>query len=302
MALVGFDRRPACRIEMAVEARQDDLPVGQRRDPREQVGGRRNAAGRAGGDHRMVRRGLGPAPLQPLQQQVAPRRRVHRCVLFQHRGPSLGDDLQKIERLLPMDRQFFRRQLRQAVEGEPLGLRLIEQSRQCLGEQHRLFGRGVTLPLEDQPGQHELPLQLGNRGRRLEQRIVLGRQVFAGGERKIVLVDIADRAHPRQQQGRAAAQPQEGLAQGAAGAARRQQDQDRRQAFGRIAEAVEQAARQRRDEIPVGRDGKDIRSGHAACRRRIACPGHRAVSRRRTGRPGPAARRLRPAGYGRRAG
>ena len=196
--------------------------------------------------------------------------------------------------------QFGGRQFGQAVEGQPLGLGLVEQPRQRLGEQHGLLRRGIALPLQDQPGEQQLPLQFGNRRRRLEQRTVLGRQVLAGGERKIVLVDIADRAHPGQQQGRAAAQPQEGLAQGAAGAARRQQDQDRRQAFGRAAETVEQAACEGRDEIPLGRDGVDA-SGGPAVRRHFAGPGHvrswrghGAVSRRRTGRPGPAVRRHRP--------
>ena len=178
-----------------------------------------------------------------------------------------------------MERQFGGRQPGQAVERQPLGLGLVEQSRQRLGQQHGLLGRGVALPLEDQPGEQQLPLQFGNCRRRFEQRLVLGRQVLAGRKRKIVLVDIADRAHARQQQGRPAAQLQESLAQGAARAPRRQQDQNRRKALGRIAKAVEQAARQRRNEIAVGWDGIDFRGARAACCRHIACPGHGAVSR-----------------------
>ena len=102
MAFVGLDRRPAFLVEMAVQSRQDDLAVRQRRDRRQQVRRRRDAAGRAGGDHRMVRRGLRPAPLQPFQQQIAPRRRVHRAVLFQDGGPVRGHDLQEFEDLLPV--------------------------------------------------------------------------------------------------------------------------------------------------------------------------------------------------------
>ena len=172
-----------------------------------------------------------------------------------------------------MGRQFGRRQLGQPVEGQPLRLGPIEQSSQGLRQQDGLLRRCVPLPLEDQPREQQLPLQFRNRGRRLERRFVLGRQVLPGRKGEIVLVDIADRVHARQQHRRPAALPQEGLAQSAAGPAGRQQDQNRRQAFGRIAEAVEQAAREGGDEIPVRRNGVDVCG-------RSAGSGHGAVSRR----------------------
>ena len=45
-----FDRLPVFVARLAIEARQDDPAVGQGSDDGEKLGGRRNAAGRAGGD------------------------------------------------------------------------------------------------------------------------------------------------------------------------------------------------------------------------------------------------------------
>ena len=280
MAFVGPDCRPAFGIEMAIQPGQDDRAGRQGRDSRQQIGGRRNAAGRTRGDHRVARRCLFPIAPQPLKQQVAPRRRIDFAVLGQNRRPVLGHDLQEVESLLPVRRQFGGRQIRQAVEGQPLGLGLVEQSRQRLSEQDRLFHRGVLRALHDQPRQHKLPFHIGNRRRRIEQRRALRRQILAGRKGEFVLVDIADRAHARQQQGGAAAQPEERLAQGAAGAAGRQQNQDRREPLRRTAEPVEQAAGQGGDEIPMGRNGVDAGSGPAASRfRSPAGSGRGAVSR-----------------------
>ena len=112
-----------------------------------------------------------------------------------------------------------------------------------------------------------------------KQRRALRRQILAGRKGEFVLVDIADRAHARQQQGGAAAQPEERLAQGAAGAAGRQQNQDRREPLRRTAEPVEQAAGQGGDEIPMRRNGVDAGSGPAASRSRSpAGSGRGAVS------------------------
>ena len=93
-ALIAGDQLPRLLVEIGVEAGQHHGAVRQPRDGRDQFGGRRDRAGRAGGDHRPV--GLARKPRGfGLDQPIAPRRparsrRARASIAGQPRGRSAG--------------------------------------------------------------------------------------------------------------------------------------------------------------------------------------------------------------------
>ena len=103
--------RPALLVERDVEARQHDGAVRQRGDDLEQPRRGRNRAGRPGRDHR-VRRALQPLGGKPLgftrHQRVAALDRRDEAIVGEIARPVLGDDLEELDRALPMRGEIVR--------------------------------------------------------------------------------------------------------------------------------------------------------------------------------------------------
>ncbi|WP_430436080.1 hypothetical protein [Oceanibaculum nanhaiense] len=232
MAFVGLDLLPGGIVAQAVEAGQHHHALRQAGDHFQQVAGRRDTAGGAGGDHREAGRAGAPERTLRVQQPVAPLRRVQRAIFFQQLGPGLGDDAQEIQRDLPVLRIFRRHQPGQLVEGQPLGLHLVEQPRQFGCQPYRLVraARPILQPLaqlQDQAGEQQLPLK--RRDCRRDVGCGAARCLRLALHLDLVGIQVAQRHHARQQQRPAVGQPQEGLAHGAAAAPGRHQDQHARQ-------------------------------------------------------------------------
>ncbi len=210
----GLQRLPRLFAELLIQAGQHDSAVGQLRDNRQQIGRRRDAAGAAGRNNRGIG-GMAAPMLSPCRQQhVAPRRRIDDAIFSQNFRPGAGQEFEKLERELPVLCVVLRHQVCQALEPEPLGLHLIEQARQLVGQVHRLIdgqlsasgGSGAFL---NQPRQQQPPAHFTDRRGyllRLRAGIVAHEIEFEG-----VLVDIANRSHARQQHRAPAAVTQKGL-------------------------------------------------------------------------------------------
>ncbi len=144
----------------------------------------------------------------------------------------LGEHFEEFEHELPMLGIFRRRQRSEIGEITGLALYLVEEARELARQARRLArqqrrGAAAASPFEDEASQEQSSAQLRERGRdvgaaRLARRI-------ARREAEFVVVEIAERPHPRQQQGATVAGAEKGFAEGAAGAARRQQDGDARE-------------------------------------------------------------------------
>ena len=258
MRLVLQDLGPGFVVHVPVQSRQNDTAPGQGRDDGEQVGGRRYASGGAGRDDRSFRRLRFPGRRQVFQQPVAPVGRVETAFGGQHLRPIRGDEPQELQRLFPVERELERHERLQRCEGQALRLHAIDQPRQLSGEPHGVVGGHFLVPctlptgvpLQDAPGEQQEAALLGNRRRQLG---ALEPRPFAeGGE---VGLDIADRLHARQQQRPAFGHPEKALAQGAAGAARRQENGVARERKRLPAAFGENARRQRVDERRARRDG-----------------------------------------------
>ena len=260
MAFVGLDLLPGGIVAQAVEAGQHHHALRQAGDHGQQVAGRGYAAGCAGGDDGKVRRAGAPERTLRVKQPVAPLRRVQRAIFFQQLGPGFGNDAQEIQCDLPVLRIFRRHQPGQLVEGQPLGLHLIQKARQFGGQPYRLVraARPVLQPfaqLQDQAREQQLPPQGGD----------CRRDVGCGAARclrlalhlDLVGIQIAQRHHARQQQRPAIGQPQEGLAQGAAAAPGRHQDQHARQGQRIALGPRHQPGGQRVGEAGAGRNRED---------------------------------------------
>ena len=130
-----LDGGPGLLVPFALEARQHDPAHGQAGDDREQRRGRRDAARRAGGDERGLGRPLAQALGLGRKQAVAPVGRIDGAFGLQHLRPGLGQDLKKIQRVLPMLGMLAGKPL-QPVEAHAFGGHLIQELRE-LGCQAR---------------------------------------------------------------------------------------------------------------------------------------------------------------------
>ena len=90
------------------------------------------------------------------------------------------------------------------------------------------------------------------------------RQRLDFGEGKVVIVDVAQRRHPRQQQRPTFRLADEGHRQRPAGAAGRQEDPGVGHRFRRLAQTQPQARRQGIDEGQARGDGEDLGLDHAS--------------------------------------
>ena len=164
-------------------------------------------------------------------------------------------------------------QLREGVERQPFGVHLIQQPGQFGGQTGGLVRRRApSLEGQHQPGQQQVPAQAGNFRGNPESalRPAAGRRLPQPGEGQLVLVHVAERRQPRQQQGPAAALAQEGLAQGAAGAPGGKENGGLRQGLGPAAHPGVETGGQGVDEGHAGGNGVDGRSVRAFWRRRAA--------------------------------
>ncbi len=250
-------RRPGLLGQLQVEARQDHRAQRRAGHSGQQVGGGRGGAGRAGGDQGRLRRIFRPLTFQRPQQAHPPLRHVDQAEFGQAFGPGVERDPQEVGRALPVLGHLGRRQGVDPGAVGLLDLQAVEEAGQGVGQ---LQGGGrVDRPVEqapvlgDQTGQLEAPA-IGRDGRRQVERQV------ARLERRLALVEVAERAHLGQQHRLAAGHGQEGLGQGAGAAAGRRQDDGLGQALGAEGrERFGQSPREVEGERTMRRDGEPAR-------------------------------------------
>ena len=245
---------PTVFIQLLIEAGQHKTARRQARNDRHQIGGRRQAAGRAGGDHRLQRRALTPRFGQSVEHRVAPGGAIDSIGLGQNSRPNLDQKFEEIEHFLPMSGVALRRQFVQSGEIEALTLGLIEEAAQLLRQANRLVDLARGLACQNKLGQHELAAE---RRQRRWQITALGQPLSAG----FVFVEIAERADARQEKRALIRLAEKCLSEGAAGAPGRQQNRDpaegQRIIFAALDDpAMQHAIDQRIGERQFGRDGE----------------------------------------------
>ena len=145
-------------------------------------------------------------------EQAAPAQaRVEAALLGQDRGPTLAQQLEEGQRLLPVLGEIARHQLVEPAQIDLLVVQLVEELLQLAGQPHRLLVRHPRAAREHEAGQQQATPDRADRRRQ--------GQLQLGVEQQQGLVGLADRQQAGQQQGLAAAQAQEGIAGGEAGAA-----------------------------------------------------------------------------------
>ena len=209
VTFVAADQAPGGLVEIGVEAGEHHGAVRQTRDRRDQIGGRRNRAGRAGDDHRRVGLAREPRRLR-LDQRVAPRRRLDKSALAQDVRPGLARDLQEFQRQLPIRIERFRDEAVEPVPRHAAHGHVVDQPREIVGQRagrrrrlrdQRTAARAADLgsrgPGHDQAREQQPPLEPAER-RRQGERVRGNGAGGRFGERDLVLVDIADGDDARQ--------------------------------------------------------------------------------------------------------
>ena len=221
------------------------------------------------GDDGLCRRARAPALGLDLDQPVATRGGVDAAFLGEDAQPALGDDLEEIERPLPVGGEALGHQLGEPVEGQALGVHAVEEAAELgakvggLGLVHRGAPAMRAAPgVEggDEPAQQELAAYRRHRRRKVEA--VGGRFALGPGQGDLGFIDVADWAHRRQQRGLAAALAKEGIGQRAAGAAVGQEHRDRAQSEHRRAVAAHDLGGQRIEERGAGGHGEYAGARH----------------------------------------
>ena len=133
LALVAGNQLPRLLVEIGIEAGQHHGAVRQPRDGRDQFGGRRDRAGRAGGDHRRVGLARKPRGFR-LDQKIAPRDRLDDAAFAQHLRPLFDGDLQEFQRQLPIFVELVRHQIVEALPRHAARRHVVDQPRQIVGE------------------------------------------------------------------------------------------------------------------------------------------------------------------------
>ena len=227
LRMLFADLGPGRLGKVEIETGQHHRPFWQAGDHGQQLGDRRRTAGRAGGDHHLRRRLGAPALRQPAQQQHPALADVHQAELVQPPRPGRQRQLEEVGRDLPVLRQLVRRQA--VDQGERTGLLdldAVEEASQRVGQVQRAGGVEAAaervLVRGDQPGQ--FVTAAGGRDRR---RQVQGQVAWL--ERRLALVEVAQRSDLRQQHRAGAGDRQEGVGEVAARAAGRDQHRGRRQ-------------------------------------------------------------------------
>ena len=143
LRMARLDALPARLVEVLVEAGQHDRAPWQAGDHLEERAGRRNAAGRAGGDDPPCGRARAPAFGQSGQQAVAAFRGIERALLGEQVRPGPGEDREQPPALLPVFGEGFGDQAIEGVEGHPLGLELVQERSELAGQAKRMLERPV---------------------------------------------------------------------------------------------------------------------------------------------------------------
>ena len=247
-----FDALPAWLVEALIEARQHDCSVRSGQHGTHQFRGRRYRSGDASDDDGGLRRAFEKSPRLVEDQPVTPVHRRQCPALSQMHRPVFGDDLEKIQRLLPMLGEVFGHEIGKASQRDVLGLDGIHQRGQFVREacglgrragasrdHGRQIGIGAVLvirpaPHGPRPGHHQLredqlSFELADgRGQ------VGGQRASIGGERKtfqqaLILLGFRDRPDRRQQHRPSATNPEESRLQRTGGTPGWQQDRHRRE-------------------------------------------------------------------------
>lgn len=172
-------------------------------------------------------------------------------------GPGLDGEAEEAGAVLPVGGQILFGQSGDARQvGHFLQLAGIEEAAQGVGHFQRAQGLHARLELlGDHPRHLEAAGQGGDGGGQVQTQ-------FAGGEGRLVLLQIAERADLGQQDGAVASQLAQCRGEGASGAAVGQQDGGVGQGLGcLIAEPVEHPRREVLEEGPPGRHGAPARPG-----------------------------------------
>ncbi len=236
-------------------------PCGSRATARHELHRRRHRAGDAGDDHGTGRRRVAEALGLGEDGLVAPRGRRQQLLLGEIRRPEGGDDLEELERALPVLGVFVRHQRGEAVERHVLGLDHVHQARELGGEMRRLRRRvgarrrgvlaevrgiaGIAAdglrPALHQHRQDKAALDLAHRRRKVER--VGAERAGAGeaGQQRQILIAGRDRPDLRQRHRAPARSGEEGILHGAGRTSRRQQQRD----VGKLQRARRTAARRR---------------------------------------------------------
>ena len=212
LGMARVERVPDRRVRFALEPGKDDRAPRQPGHRRHQIARRRHAARRTGEDHPAFGRDAPPGLDARLDQLVAPLGGTDRALLFEYRGPGIGDDAEKFERGPPVSGQGLGDQLGEPIETQPLGLDLIEQARELRGEARDAGGvvrAGCALARADRFGKQELAAERRYRGRQVERR----RSGDVVGVELLVEPDVADREDGRQEERRVGARAQHRIAQ-----------------------------------------------------------------------------------------
>ena len=157
----------------------------------------------AGGGMSAPQRRLAP------QQPVAPLGRVERAFGLEDRRPLPRQDVEKAQHHLPVLGQFRRRQVAQSVEAGALGRRLVEQPGERRRQRGGLSRQQRLVAARRAPARAPAGSAAGGGATRGSPAGCPGsdRRPLGAAERDLVVVEIADRPQPRQQQRRAGSLP-----------------------------------------------------------------------------------------------
>ena len=248
---------PDRRVQIEIEAGQDDAAQGRPSHGLQHVAGGGDGAGRTGGDDGLGRRRVVPQFGEAAQQGRAAPGRIDQAQLGEAFGPGLDRQAQELGGPFPVFGHF-------AVDqgGDPFGVRNlfqlagIEEAAEGIGHLQGAHRRQAVVELFDDHPRHLEPAGQGGDG---------GRQVEAegaGGEGRLVLLQIAQRPDLGQQDGATLGQFRQGAGEGAGGASVGQQDGGVGQGLGRqIAQPGQDAGGQVFEEGPVGGDGVPAGAG-----------------------------------------
>ena len=290
------DRCPGILVQILVEAGKNHLSIGQFGDPPQQPSDRRRGGADAGRDDEARWRCFAPARRDPIEQPVAPIRKVDEAQPRQLGRPTRNQDGEEVERFFPMARQPLDQvELRQRIDRHPLHLHLVEHGAERLPQLQRLTGIGCAACILYHARQDHLPPHRrdgGGNGVAFPERIERAADFLAQFR-------IAQRDQTGQQQA-AFGPADKGVADGADRAIAGQQDHALRQADGIVPLLRQYAGDQRVGEGAVRRDGVQRRLGPVTHGRsstpRWEWPA--AYPRRTTAPDGPRHRGVRPRSRG----
>ena len=200
---VGFaERLPRFRVDGAIKASQDDFAAGQLGHGRNEGSGGRNRTRRSGHDHGAARRGPFPHCGLVPQQPGAPGNGIHASSLGQDTGPVIAEDLEKLERLLPMFGQVLVHQGFEVGQLHVLVLQRVQQGTELAGEARRLrerTARALAAHPGDQLGQEQLAAH-GSDGRPQLGHRRPGPLVVVPAKAEFLFADLPQRRDPGEQE------------------------------------------------------------------------------------------------------